>query len=237
MPTVSVVIPAYNEHESIEGVIERVLAAPLLPGFDREVVVVDDGSVDRTWERLQRFAHRADVQIHRSATNAGKGSALRIGIERARGDVVLVQDADMEYDPDDYPKLLAPIASGQARVVYGSRFLGSIRGMEAKYWLANRILALLVRVIYGFPITDEATAYKVFDAKLLKGIPLECRGFEFCPEVTAKLLRAGERIVEVPIRYEARTVAQGKKIRWRDAAIAAWTLVKYRSWSPAKAVR
>ena len=226
--TLSIIIPVYNEHEMIEEVLTRVRTAPLPPGWDRQVIVVDDGSTDGTWDRLQSMLPLDGVTCHRSIVNRGKGTSVRIGIQRATGDIILIQDADLEYDPEEYPKLLQPLLEQRCDAVYGSRFLGSIEGMRFRFWLANRILAQMVRVLYGFPITDEATAYKVFEAEVLKDLTLNCKRFEFCPEVTAKLLKAGKTIEEVPITYRARSVAEGKKIGWRDAWIAAWTLLKNR---------
>jgi glycosyltransferase involved in cell wall biosynthesis len=166
--------------------------------------------------------------VFHSEVNRGKGAAIRLGITQCSGDFVLIQDGDLEYDPADYVKLLAPLVSGEEAVVYGSRFLAGVAGMKAANWIANKILVLAANLLYQAHITDEATAYKAFRAGVLKAIPLECRRFEFCPEVTAKVRRLGYRIHEVPISYNPRRVVDGKKIRWQDGFVALWTLIKYR---------
>lgn len=224
----SVIVPVYNEAPLIGEVIERVRRAPLPAGVTREIVVVDDGSTDGTWSRLQPFSREPDVRVYWSAINGGKGTAIRAGIDAATGDVILIQDADLEYDPDDHAKMIEPIVSGGAAVVYGSRFRGSIDGMHAANRIANLVLRVMVNVLYGAHVTDEATAYKAFRADVLRGMRFEARRFEWCPEVTAKVLRSGYRITEVPVRYRARSIAQGKKIRWWDLAHAMWTLVRHR---------
>jgi glycosyltransferase involved in cell wall biosynthesis len=190
--------------------------------------VVDDGSTDGTTQALSEQERAGIVVGHHAEQNSGKGTALRIGIRMATGDILLTQDGDLEYDPEDYAGILEPIVRGEADVVYGSRFLGRPAGMALKNRIANRILTAAANLLYGAGITDEATAYKAFRADLLKKLPLECRRFEFCPEVTAKLRRRGVPIHEVPIRYNARGIAEGKKIRARDGFEALWTLVKYR---------
>jgi len=223
---VSIVIPVYNEAPYIAAVLDAVRAAPLPPGVEREIVCVNDGSSDGTRAILDGYA--GDLVLHHSPENEGKGTAIRLALARVTGDVVIIQDADLEYDPADYAALIAPILAGEATVVYGSRFLGECVGMRWPNRLVNGVLASLVRVLYRQPITDEATCYKAFRADVLRAIPLRCERFEFCPEVTAKISRRGHRILEVPIRYRARTTNQGKKIRWTDAAVAIWTLLRYR---------
>jgi len=223
----SVVIPVYNEIATIEKVLARVEQVTI-PGVDKEIVVVDDGSTDGSREWLRTVRGRYIVVFHRG--NFGKGAALRTGFAHASGDVLLVQDADLEYFPEDYPDLLAPIREGRTRVVYGSRRLRRDNRQHSGFlfFLGGVFLTKLANMLYGTRITDEPTCYKVFDAALLRRIPLVCRRFEFCPEVTAKVARRGERILEVPIRYAPRSIAQGKKIGWRDAVEATWTLLKYR---------
>jgi len=230
---VSVIMPVYNEFATFHQVLERVRAAPLPAGCTKEIVVVDDGSTDGTTQALDEEQHDGIVIGHHNARNAGKGAAIRAGIQLACGDILLIQDGDLEYDPNDYAAILAPIVSGQADIVYGSRFLGRSfldrpTGMAWKNFLANRILTVASNLLYGARLTDEATAYKAFRAPLLGRMRLECRRFEFCSEVTAKLRRLGIRIQEVPIRYNGRSIQEGKKIRARDGFEALWTLLRYR---------
>lgn len=227
---VSIIIPVYNERPTLARVIERVAAAPLPAGCDREVIVVDDGSTDGSGPLLDRLFSGGGAIVHHSVVNVGKGAALRAGIGRATGDIVIVQDGDLEYDPADYPRMLDPIVNGSADVVYGSRFIDrqNLKGMEWPNWFANRVLTITANLLFGAGITDEATAYKAFRAGVLQQIDLRCVRFEFCPEVTAKVRRLGFAIREVPIGYRARSVQQGKKIRYRDGFEAFWTLVKHR---------
>jgi len=193
-----------------------------------EVVVIDDGSTDGTTQVLGEQVRAGVVVGHYSPENQGKGAALRAGISIATGDIVLIQDGDLEYDPTDYRRILEPIVRGEADVVYGSRFLSQPVGMAWKNRIANRILTAAANLLYGAGISDEATAYKAFRMGVLASLRLECRRFEFCPEVTAKLCRLGYRIHEVPIRYNARGIADGKKIRAGDGLQALWTLARYR---------
>jgi dolichol-phosphate mannosyltransferase len=226
--TVSVIIPIYNEHLYVERILGRVRSAPLPPGWNKEIIVVDDGSTDGTTSILEEINSDRTLKIHQSVLNFGKGTAVRIGLRYATGEIVLVQDGDLEYDPDEYPKLLEPIVEGRADVVYGSRFLGSCDGMRLPNLIANKLLSLLSRVLYGATITDEATGYKAFRRSVIERIDLRCKRFEFCPEVTAKILKLGYEIHEVPISYRGRSVSEGKKIRLRDGFEAIWTLLKYR---------
>jgi glycosyltransferase involved in cell wall biosynthesis len=225
---VSIIIPVYNEFATFHQVLERVRAAPLPAGCSKEIVVIDDGSTDGTTQALDEEQRDGIVVGQHHAINAGKGAAIRAGIQIASGDIILIQDGDLEYDPGDYAAILDPIVRGDAEVVYGSRFLGQPVGMAWKNRLANRILTFTANLLYAAGITDEATAYKAFRTSLLRQIPLVCRSFEFCPEVTAKLRRRGVRIHEVPIRYNARGIHEGKKIRARDGFKALWTLMRYR---------
>jgi glycosyltransferase involved in cell wall biosynthesis len=227
----SILIPAYQEEATIGEILRRVTAIDTTAqGFDKEVIVCDDGSADQTYAIASKLAE-ADPAIHvvRHPENRGKGAAIRTALEHARGDYVLIQDADLEYEVSDYPALLAPAAAG-ADVVYGSRFLANPRptGMKTANYLANRILSVTANLLYGLSITDEATCFKLFRTELLRGLELECTGFEFCPEVTAKLGRRNIKIVEVPIAYTARAIAEGKKVRWTDGVEAMWVLIKHR---------
>lgn len=240
----SILIPVYNEEKTIAQVLDRVRGVSL-PGVEREIVAVDDHSSDRTREILQAYAkEHAEVISIAHPRNMGKGRAIRTALAAATGDCVLIQDADLEYDPNDYPKLLEPILQGGAKVVYGSRFLGvnrlkfvvsgfrSMLSGKRYYYLTHflglQFLNLLSNVLYCAKITDEATCYKVFSRDLIRSIPLRCERFEFCPEVTAKVRKLGLPIVEVPIRYHPRTAEEGKKLNWRDGFVAIWTLIKYR---------
>jgi dolichol-phosphate mannosyltransferase len=222
---ISIVIPIYNEEELLEQVLERVRALPL----DKELILVDDHSTDGTPEILERqqTAHPGTIVL-RHDVNHGKGRAIRTGIEHATGDIVIVQDADLEYRPEEIPSVLEPILEGRCNVAYGSRFLGDVSGMRLPNRAANHILAYLVTILYGHRITDEATAYKAFRREVIQSLPLTCNRFEFCPEVTAKVLRRGEKIIEVPVTYTARTFEEGKKIGWHDFFVAVWTLLKNR---------
>ncbi|HWF47991.1 MAG TPA: glycosyltransferase family 2 protein, partial [Bryobacteraceae bacterium] len=201
---VSIIIPVYNEFRTFAQVLERVLAAPLPAGCTKEIIVVDDGSNDGTQHLLDQHAESGVIVGYHSAQNAGKGSALRAGIALASGEVILTQDGDLEYDPSDYQHILEPIVAGDADIVYGSRFLSNPIGMALKNRIANWILTTAANLLYNAHITDEATAYKAFRSGLLREVQLECRRFEFCPEVTAKMRRLGHTIHEVPIRYNAR---------------------------------
>ncbi|MBI5879422.1 MAG: glycosyltransferase family 2 protein [Chloroflexi bacterium] len=221
----SIIIPAYNEKSTIAEIIERVKATP----FEKEIIVVDDGSTDGTREILQQRQSDGIVQVIYRAKNGGKGAAVRDGFERASGDILLIQDADLEYDPREYQTLLQPIFEGKASVVYGSRFLGGPRrAMFFSHMLGNKLLTLVTNVLYDTILSDMETCYKVFKAEVVKGMPLKSRRFELEPEITARVLKKGIRIYEVPISYAGREFAEGKKITWRDGFIALWTLIRYR---------
>jgi dolichol-phosphate mannosyltransferase len=226
---ISIVIPVYNEFHTLSQVLERVRRAPLPAGCVKEIVIIDDGSTDGTVQihNQQDAAARAEI-THRRISHSGKGSAIRAGIELATGDIVLIQDGDLEYDPNDYARILEPIVNGSADIVYGSRFLGRRVAMALPNRIANRALTEAANLLYHAQITDEATAYKAFRMDVLREIHLKCHRFEFCPEVTAKARRLGFKIHEVPVTYNARGIAEGKKIRARDGWEALWTLLRYR---------
>jgi glycosyltransferase involved in cell wall biosynthesis len=222
----SVIIPVYNEARTLEKIIRQVRAIGLVD----EIIVVDDGSADDSPAILRQLQDQAQpvLVILRHAQNRGKGAAIRTGLAAVSGDLVLVQDADLEYDPADYPALLAPFTDPSIEAVYGSRNLQrNPRSSFAFYW-GGRLLSWITNWLYGSKITDEATGYKVIKTELLRSIGLETDGFEFCPELTAKLLKQGVAIREVPISYHPRSWDEGKKIQWYDGVTAIWTLIKYR---------
>jgi glycosyltransferase involved in cell wall biosynthesis len=228
---VSVIIPVFNEGRYIVEVLDRVLGTDVSPHRIVEVIVAEDASTDETLGEVERYARAHPVvRVIAHARNRGKTAAIRSALPLVTGQVVIIQDADLEYNPSDYPALIEPIADGRARVVYGSRFLRARwpEGMGTLPWVANRIFTLAANLLHGARITDEGTAYKVFDADLIKDVPIKANRFEFCPEVTARVLRMGERIVEVPIAYAARSRGEGKKPGVRDGLAILWTLVKYR---------
>ena len=224
---VSILIPVYNERSTIEEVVRRVLAVDLGPGMEREVIVADEGSRDGTREILDRLRGAGVIKVHTSLINLGKGAAVRFALEYATGDIVLIQDADLELSPEEYPRLLAPVVAGTAEVVYGSRFLRP-NPVPFKAVVANRFLTMLTNVLYGARLTDMETAYKVFRTEIIRKLGLRCVGFEFEPEVTARLLRRGVDITEVPISYVPRPRTEGKKIRWYDGVKAIYYLLRYR---------
>jgi glycosyltransferase involved in cell wall biosynthesis len=221
----SVIVPVYDERNTVVEIVRRMRAVEL--PVDLEIVIVDDGSTDGTRDVLRQLAD-STVRVIVHDANRGKGAAIRSGLAQVTGDLVLIQDADLEYDPEDWPKLLGPIMRGKARVVYGSRFTGERRNMLFLHWVGNRFLSLVTNVLYNTTLSDMETCYKLFDRALLDTIPLRAQRFEFEPEVTAKILRRGIRIYEVPISYTGREFDEGKKITWRDGFVALWTLVKYR---------
>jgi glycosyltransferase involved in cell wall biosynthesis len=226
----SIVIPVYNEEQFIAEVLQRVVSVPL-DGVDKEIIVVDDGSTDASFEIVQQFARGTQgVQVYAAPINLGKGAAVRIGMSHASGALILVQDADLELDPNEYPNLLAPALSDGAKVVYGSRFKNPPPGISRVYLWGNRFLVWVTNVLYGARITDMETCYKLLSADVVAQLRLRCVGFDIEPEITAKVLRAGFKIVEVPISYSPRTSEEGKKLSWRDGLDALYTLIKCRFW-------
>jgi glycosyltransferase involved in cell wall biosynthesis len=220
-----VIIPCFNEKATIEAVVEAVRSV----GVAHEVLIVDDGSVDGTRDVLPRYEGDPLVRVIYHDHNQGKGAAVRTGFKEAKGDVLIIQDADLEYDPREYPSLLKPIEEGKSKVVYGSRFLGGPR-KTMFFWnmVANRGLTLITNVLYNSILSDMETCYKVFRTEVVRDLNLRSRRFEFEPEITAKVLKRGYRVYEVPISYNGREWNEGKKIKWTDAPIAAWTLIRYR---------
>jgi glycosyltransferase involved in cell wall biosynthesis len=225
--TLSVIVPVFNERNTVAEIVRRMRAVELPAQLDLEVVVVDDGSSDGTDKVLAALGD-STVRVISHPTNSGKGAAIRTGLATVRGDLVLVQDADLEYDPDDWPRLLDPILRGKAQIVYGSRFTGERKNMFPSHWVGNRVLTLVTNILYRTTLSDMETCYKLFDRRVLAGITIRSERFDFEPEITAKVLRRGYRIYEVPISYAGREIDEGKKISWRDGIGAIVALVRYR---------
>lgn len=221
----SVIVPVFNERSTVAEVIRRIRAVEL--PLSIEVIVVDDGSSDGT-DKVLAAVGDSTVRVLSHPQNKGKGAAIRTGLEACRGDLVLVQDADLEYDPEDWPKLLDPVLRGKARIVYGSRFTGERKNMLPLHWIGNRILSLVTNILYSSTLSDMETCYKLFDRRVLEGITIESDKFDFEPEITAKVLRRGFRIYEVPISYAGREFTEGKKITWRDGFGALRALIRFR---------
>lgn len=225
MKKLSVIVPVYNEQNTIDEIIRRIEAVTL-PGWSKEIIVVDDGSTDRTKVLLKFWEKK--VHVIYKEKNEGKGSALSMGFKKATGDVTLIQDADLEYSPKDYPTILAPFDNPQVDVVFGSRFLGPHLSTMFLYAQGNKFVTLVTNLLFNTNITDMETGYKAFRRRVLDGITIRAKRFDVEPELTVKVLKKGCQIYEVPISYYGRKFAEGKKLTWRDGVVALWTLIKYR---------
>ena len=223
-PLLSVVMPVYNEAGTVEDVIRRVLRVPIRI----QLVVVDDGSTDGTRPMLEALQRELGFRLVLQAANQGKGAALRRGFTEVTGDIVVIQDADLEYSPEEYPQLIDLICQGRADVVYGSRFLGRHRAFLFTHYVGNRLLTLVTNVLYNTMLTDMETCYKAMRVDVLRSITLRSDGFGIEPELTAKIFKRGYKVFEVPITYDGRGYEDGKKIGWRDGFVALWVLVRYR---------
>jgi len=232
MVILSVIIPAYNEKKTIKEIITKIKSIKI----PKEIIIIDDFSIDGTREYLKNLKDK-EIKVFFHKKNHGKSHGVRTGIKESTGDIIIIQDADLEYDPQDYYNLVEPIKNGKTKVVYGTRFpkkkghpslLHPYQSLFNPFYFGNRILTTLANILYKANITDEPTCYKVFDARVLKSINLKSERFEFCPEVTAKVRKKGYKIYEVPISYNPRTTKEGKKINWKDGIEAIWTLIKYK---------
>ena len=225
---ISIIIPVYNEEQTVIELFKKV-SEVRLPNIEKEIIIVDDGSTDKSKKFIEDLKKRNNnVKIFLSVINLGKGAAIRFGLAKSTGDIILIQDADLELDPREYNKLIKPIIDGKARVVYGSRFLKKSPKIPFKTLFANRMLTMLTNILYGSHLTDMETAYKVFTSDIIKNIRLRCVEFDFEPEVTAKILKMGQKIVEVPISYTPRRIDEGKKISFYDGIEAVSQLIKIR---------
>lgn len=224
--------PLITKLESLFTLLEKVHHTQLIENIQKEIIVINDCSKDNTEAEIQRFMKaypNCPIQYHNQPYNQGKGAALRVGIQKASGTWTVIQDADLEYEPEDFNPLLAWMIEHDGKVIYGSRFLNKTnKHSYQRFYFGGRLLSIITNILYGQHLTDEPTCYKMFDTALLKSIPLKCTGFEFCPEVTAKVSRKGYKIKELPIHYYPRSIDEGKKINWKDGVIGIWTLLKYR---------
>jgi dolichol-phosphate mannosyltransferase len=221
----SIIIPCYNEQKTLGQLVERVRAV----NVDKQIIIINDASTDGSAEILAKYSDEQNFTIIHHKKNKGKGSAIRSGIMHVSGDIVIIQDADLEYDPNDYLRLIEPIINNETTVVYGSRMLNSENQKSyTRFYLGGKLVTWFTNLLYRQQLTDEPTCYKVFETGLLKSIDLKCKRFEFCPEVTAKVAKMGIKIKELPISYYPRKIEEGKKIRWYDGLEAIWILLKYR---------
>lgn len=235
---ISIIIPVFNEEKTVFELLRRVVRAGLPRNIRKEIIVVDDGSTDTSRQEIKRARDKLKIKnfkFLRNRVNLGKGSAIKKGLGAADGKIIIIQDADLEYDPNDYPKLLSPIIEGKSEVVYGSRlrhyplrFFGRRRTPFITHYLGNKFLTFVTNLLYGDGVSDMETCYKVFKREVLRGIEIKARRFDFEPEITAKIMRKGYKIYEVPIKVKPRGYDDGKKISWKDGFIALWTLIKYR---------
>lgn len=222
----SILIPVYNEKNTIEKLIQKVKSV----NISKEIIIIDDGSIDGTRDILKNLKD-SEIKVILQDKNQGKGFCIRTGIKYVTGDIVAIQDADLEYDPHDFIDIIKPIMEGETKIVYGTRFPKNKKRpsiFKNKFYLANKILTITANILYDARITDEATCYKIFDSEVIKSIDLTCKRFEFCPEVTAKARKKGYKITELPISYYPRSENEGKKIKYRDGFEALWTLIKFR---------
>lgn len=222
----SIVIPVYNEKDTLLQIIQKIDQLP--ETLKRELIIVDDGSTDGTRDILKDLESRDNTKIIYKEKNSGKGDSLKIGFKNSKGDYVIIQDADLEYDPVDYLKLIEIILNNPKTVVYGSRFLGFYKDMSSLHYYGNKVLTIFTNILYGISLTDMETCYKLFPGDLIRNLKLNAKRFEFEPEVTAKILKSGYTIVEVPINYYGRTHSEGKKITWKDGFNAIYSLIKYK---------
>mgnify|MGYP005843933915 CR=1 FL=1 len=226
----SIIIPCYNEERTISKLLDKVLKADI-GKVKKEIIIIDDGSRDKTLSIAEKYVkNKSYIKLLKNKNNRGKGFSIRKGLKKATGDIILIQDADLEYYPSDYNELIKPIINNEVKVVYGSRWLRKEESDKKYYlsWYGTRILTFLANTLYNAEITDESTCYKIFSKEVLDNIELECEGFEFCPEITAKIKKKGYKIKEFPIKYNPRSFEEGKKINWKDGFQAVWTLIKYR---------
>lgn len=222
----SIVIPVYNEEKTLPLILEKIDKLP--KELNREIIIVDDGSTDNSRSIINSYSDRKDIRIFFKEKNSGKGDSLKVGFQNSKGDFVIVQDADLEYDPLDYLKLLEEATSNPNYVIYGSRFLGEARDMSVLHLIGNKLLTFATNLLFGIKLTDMETCYKLFPGEFIRKVKLKANKFDFEPEVTAKIIKAGLKIKEVPINYYARTKLEGKKITWRDGFFALYSLIKYR---------